>query len=151
VRLVRGSACLESLTLLLLSEKQFVSTIHKHGVFELYSEGYKLVFMLEAISGRWAVPIPRIGETIHYFGGSDCKPVTVYLRVSTTVAVFTWAISLLLFLSTTMRIAQAFTSNGKYLWTRYEAKIRDTAEWAPSSRSRSEALETTFQVGVSES
>ena len=50
---------------------------------------------------------------------SGCK--TVYHGVPTVVAVFTWAISLLLFLSTTIRIAQALASNGIYLlWTGYD-------------------------------
>ncbi len=74
--------------------------------------------MLEAFSGRWAVPI-HIKETT--FPYDLCKVTTVYLGVPTAVAVFTWAISLLLFLSTAIRIAQALASNGKYLLrTRYD-------------------------------
>jgi hypothetical protein len=78
-----------------------------------------LVFMLEAFGGRWAFPIPRIKEEYGLPQGT-CKLTAVYLGVPTTVAVFTWAISLLLFLSTIMRISQTLASNGRSLWTRYD-------------------------------
>ena len=70
------------------SEKQLVRT---RGNLHTHSDDL-LVFMLQAISGQWAFPVPRINISI------PCQLSDAYLEIPTTLAVFMYAIPLLFML-----------------------------------------------------